>query len=190
MWPVHQPEDWMSNQYTPVRHYYEDAPADNVTMMEDYMERFYDTGSCYWNLIADQTDASGAGGVSVSGTTGGLHPTVQDPNTTTTTTDSVRTTTDDVHPRLLPSVVGGVAAKSKTLPEGSNLRQGKHQRSLSESKTTDVISLLGGGATTTVPGTGLYPTPYQHRIRYNSCTDSNTSGVSSCESVTGRTGAT
>jgi len=127
MWPVHQPEDWMSNQYTPVRHYYEDAPADNVTMMEDYMERFYDTGSCYWNLIADQTDASGAGGVSVSGTTGGLHPTVQDPNTTTTTTDSVRTTTDDVHPRLLPSVVGGVAAKSKTLPEGSNLRQGKHQ---------------------------------------------------------------
>nr|XP_016937001.2 rapamycin-insensitive companion of mTOR [Drosophila suzukii] len=189
MWPVHQPEDWMSNQYTPVRHYYEDAPADNVTMMEDYMERFYDTGSCYWNLIADQTDASGAGGVSVSGTTGGLHPTVQDPNTTTTTTDSVRTTTDDVHPRLLPSVVGGVAAKSKTLPEGSNLRQGKHQRSLSESKTTDVISLLGGGATTTVPGTGLYPTPYQHRIRYNSCTDSNTSGVSSCESVTGRTAA-
>lgn len=30
---------------------------------------------------------------------------------------------------------------------------------------------------------------YQHRIRYNSCTDSNTSGVSSCESVTGRTAA-
>ncbi|XP_017064890.1 rapamycin-insensitive companion of mTOR [Drosophila eugracilis] len=181
MWPVHQPEDWMSSQYTPVRHYYED----NVTMMEDYIERFYDTGSYYWNLIADQTDASGNAGVTVSGATMGIHPTVQDPNTTATTTDSVRTATDDVHPRLLPSAV---AAKSKTLPEGSNLRQGKHQRSLSESKTTDVISLLGGG-TTTMPGTGLYPTPYQHRIRYNSCTDSNTSGVSSCESVTGRTAA-
>ncbi|KAH8362188.1 hypothetical protein KR084_008923 [Drosophila pseudotakahashii] len=195
MWPVHQPEDWMSSQYTPVRHYYEDVPADNMTMMEEYIERFYDTGSFYWNLVADQTDASGAGGVTVSGSAvGGVHPTVQDPNTTTTTTDSVRTTTDDVHPRLLPGLVG-VAAKSKTLPEGSNLRQGKHQRSLSESKTTDVISLLGGGVgggvggATTVPGSGLYPTPYQHRIRYNSCTDSNTSGVSSCESVTGRTAA-
>lgn len=81
--------------------------------------------------------------------------------------------------------IGGVAAKSKTLPEGSNIRQGKHQRSLSESKTTDVISLLGG-----VPNAqGFFPVHYQHRIRYNSCTDSNTSGVSSCESVTGRTAA-
>ncbi|XP_044316925.1 rapamycin-insensitive companion of mTOR [Drosophila rhopaloa] len=185
MWPVHQPEDWMSSQYTPVRHYYEDVPADNLTMLEDQIDGFYYTGSYYWNLLPDQTESGGAGGVAVSGTAGGIHPIVQDPNTTTTTTDSVRTTTDDLHPRMLTSVI---AAKSKTLPEGSNLRQGKHQRSLSESKTTDVISLLGGGATT-MPGGGLYPMPYQHRIRYNSCTDSNTSGVSSCESVTGRTAA-
>nr|AAQ22398.1 SD16537p [Drosophila melanogaster] len=183
MWPVHQPEDWMSSQYTPVRHYYEDVPADNMTMMDDYIERFYETGSDFWHMLADQTDASGGGG-GVAGTVVGMHPIVQDPNATITTTDSVCTTTDDVHPRMLV----GVAAKSKTLPEGSNLRQGKHQRSLSESKTTDVISLLGSGVGT-MSGAVLYPTPYQHRIRYNSCTDSNTSGVSSCESVTGRTAA-
>lgn len=84
---------------------------------------------------------------------------------------------------------GSATVKSKTLPEGSYLRHGKHQRSLSESKTTDVISLIssgtGGGAPTTTCS-GLYPS---HRTRYNSCTDSNTSGVSSCESVTGRAAA-
>ncbi|XP_030564623.1 rapamycin-insensitive companion of mTOR [Drosophila novamexicana] len=158
MWPVHQPEDWISNQYTPVRHHYEDMPPYNYTGIEDQIDASYDTGSC-WNL--------------------------QDVNTTTTTTtDSARTTVEELQfSRPLP--IGGVAAKSKTLPEGSNVRQGKHQRSLSESKTTDVFSLLGGG--TSAPGVGFCPMHYQHRIRYNSCTDSNTSGVSSCESVTGRT---
>ncbi|XP_017025481.1 rapamycin-insensitive companion of mTOR [Drosophila kikkawai] len=192
MWPVHQPEDWISNQYTPVRHYYEDVlPAYNLTMLEDQIDGFYLTGSDYWNSIAEQIESGGAGGVTVSGSRT-MGPTGHDPNSTTTT-DSVRTTLDEVHPsRMLP--ISGVAAKSKTLPEGSNLRPtSKHQRSLSESKTTDVISLLGGATTTpgagTGTGSGLYPTPYQHRIRYNSCTDSNTSGVSSCESVTGRTAA-
>lgn len=188
MWPVHQPEDWISSQYTPVRHYYDDLlPAYNLTMLEDQIDGFYYAGSDYWNSIAEQIESGGAGGV--TGTGSRAVPAVQDPNSTTTT-DSVRTALDDVHhSRMLP---GGVGAKSKTLPEGSNLRPtSKHQRSLSESKTTDVISLLGGATTTpgTGPGTGLYPTPYQHRIRYNSCTDSNTSGVSSCESVTGRTAA-
>ncbi|XP_017050500.1 rapamycin-insensitive companion of mTOR [Drosophila ficusphila] len=187
MWPVHQPEDWMSNQYTPVRHYCEDVPSYSMTMMEDQIDGFYYSDT-YWNLFGDQSESGGAGGVSVTGTASGIHPTVQDPIATATNTEGVRTTTDDVHPRMLPNAVG-VAAKSRTLPEGSNLRQGKHQRSLSESKTTDVISLIGGGGSTTMPATGIYPTPYQHRIRYNSCTDSNTSGVSSCESVTGRTAA-
>lgn len=66
-----------------------------------------------------------------------------------------------------------VAIKSKTLPESTYTRHGKHQRSLSDAKTTDVISIIGG-------------MHHQNRVRYISCTDSNTSGVSSCESVPGR----
>lgn len=83
------------------------------------------------------------------------------------------------------------SAKSKTLPEGSYLRHGRHQRSLSESKTTDVISLLttGQGMPGVLPMGPAAALHHSHRTRYNSCTDSNTSGVSSCESVTGRTAA-
>lgn len=186
----------MSNQYTPVRHHYEDVPPYNYTGIDDQIDGSYYTGS-YWNLLL-------AGGANQTQT--------QDVNTTTTTTtDSVRTTADEVsrvacsmwHDLTYlccvcllftlqtafnrPTTIVGVAAKSKTLPEGSNLRQGKHQRSLSESKTTDVLSLLGGVPNPT--GVSFCPMHYQHRIRYNSCTDSNTSGVSSCESVTGRTAA-
>ncbi|XP_017150826.1 rapamycin-insensitive companion of mTOR [Drosophila miranda] len=195
MWPVHQPEDWMSNQYTPVRHYYEDAPPYNFTVLEDQIDGSYYTGSYYWNLLIDQTEPMGVGTGTGTGTGTAVGGGIQDPNSTATTT-----TMDDGHALALHvnrTLSGPVAAaKSKTLPEGSNLRQGKHQRSLSESKTTDVISLLGGGGGGGTGG-GLYPMPYQHqhqhqqqhRIRYNSCTDSNTSGVSSCESVTGRTAA-
>ncbi|XP_017088263.2 rapamycin-insensitive companion of mTOR [Drosophila bipectinata] len=178
MWPVHQPEDWMSSQYTPVRHYYEDANSYNqMTVLEDQVDGFY-LGSHYWNVVGTLTESIAGGGGSLAGAA--IHSTLKDPN---------ETGTDDGHTNRV------VAAKSKTLPEGSNLRPGKHQRSLSESKTTDVISLLGGA---TGPGAGpggvaptgsLFPVPYHHRIRYNSCTDSNTSGVSSCESVTGRTAA-
>ncbi|XP_034490781.1 rapamycin-insensitive companion of mTOR isoform X2 [Drosophila innubila] len=170
MWPVHQPEDWISTQYTPVRHHYEDMPPYNYTGIDDQIDGSYYTGS-YWNLLL--------GG---SCNNQQLHD-VNTTTTTTTTTDSVRTTVEEL-PFSRPQTFGGVAIKSKTLPEGSNIRQGKHQRSLSESKTTDVISLLCGA-----PGVAFCPIHYQHRIRYNSCTDSNTSGVSSCESVTGRTAA-
>lgn len=192
----------MSNQYTPVRHHYDDMPPYNYPGIDDQIDGSYYTGSD-WNLLF-------AGGAN--------QPQTQDVNTTTTTTtttDSVRTTAEEVSrvacgvwrvacPDLCmyvllilcillqtsfnrPTTIVGVAAKSKTLPEGSNLRQGKHQRSLSESKTTDVLSLLGG--VPNPPGVSFCPMHYQHRIRYNSCTDSNTSGVSSCESVTGRTAA-
>lgn len=81
------------------------------------------------------------------------------------------------------------SAKSKTLPEGSYPRHAKHQRSLSESKTTDVISLISGSGAATGATGGMitsFSTHYSYRTRYNSYTDSNTSGVSSCESVTGR----
>ena len=65
-----------------------------------------------------------------------------------------------------------ITARSKTLPESSVTRPTKHTRSLSESKTSDGISLI--------------TTNNQHRTRFNSGTDSNTSGVSSCDSVYGR----
>ncbi|KAM8718758.1 hypothetical protein ACLKA7_001466 [Drosophila subpalustris] len=171
MWPVHQPEDWISTQYSPMRHHYEDMPPNNYTVNDDQIDGSYYTGS-YWNLL-------------LGGNCNNQQ--LQDVNTSMTTADNVRTTVEEQLPFSRPQTLGGVAVKSKTLPEGSNIRQGKHQRSLSESKTTDVISLLGGGAS--APGVAFCPMHYQHRIRYNSCTDSNTSGVSSCESVTGRTAA-
>lgn len=54
----------------------------------------------------------------------------------------------------------------------------KHTRSLSESKTTDGLSLAAAAAA----AANLYTS----RTRFNSSTDSNTSGVSSCESFYGR----
>ncbi|XP_037816868.1 rapamycin-insensitive companion of mTOR isoform X1 [Lucilia sericata] len=219
IWPVHQPEDWMLGNYTPVRHHYEDMPPYNYTGLEDQIDGSYYTGS-YWNLLLSSTstnrDAVGAASASSE---------AQDANTTT---DSIKTSGEEVsgdnisQPNKLSSprtklektysskqvgsasigvggtsVSGSVSAsgsgnvipastKSKTLPEGSYLRHGKHQRSLSESKTTDVISLLsttGAGGILPTSSSGFY---HSHRTRYNSCTDSNTSGVSSCESVTGR----
>ncbi|XP_065364051.1 rapamycin-insensitive companion of mTOR [Calliphora vicina] len=221
LWPVHQPEDWMLGNYTPVRHHYEDMPPYNYTGLDDQIDGSYYTGS-YWNLLLSSTstnrDAVGAASASSE---------AQDANTTT---DSIKTSGEEVSgdngsqpnkfssPRTKlektssskqvgsasigvggTSVSGSVSAsgsvnvlpasiKSKTLPEGSYLRHGKHQRSLSESKTTDVISLLSSTGTGIVPASsaGFHHT---HRTRYNSCTDSNTSGVSSCESVTGRAAA-
>lgn len=207
MWPVHQPEDWMLGNYTPVRHHYEDMPPYNYTGLEDQIDGSYYTGS-YWNLLLSSTstnrDVVGAASASSE---------AQDANTTT---DSIKTSGEEVSgenisqtnkfssPRtqlemassskqMGPACMGGsgnvlpTATKSKTLPEGSHLRHGKHQRSLSESKTTDVISLLSGtGGNVPVSNAAFYHT---HRTRYNSCTDSNTSGVSSCESVTGRAAA-
>lgn len=66
------------------------------------------------------------------------------------------------------------SSKSRTLPENANkLAVLKHKRSLSESKTTDGISVTSSA------------NPYVSRTRFNSGTDSNTSGVSSYESVFG-----
>ncbi|XP_062538285.1 rapamycin-insensitive companion of mTOR [Armigeres subalbatus] len=79
-------------------------------------------------------------------------------------------------------------SRSKTLPEsilGPNRTPSSqtHKRSLSESKTTDGISLM---STTAPPASGQMPSyPTYTRTRYNSGTDSNTSGVSSYESIFG-----
>ncbi|XP_028898249.2 rapamycin-insensitive companion of mTOR isoform X2 [Zeugodacus cucurbitae] len=175
-WPVHQPEDWMSNNYTPVRHHYEDMPPYNYTGIDDQIDGSY-TGS-YWNLLLSSSSTTGHDGGAASASSE-----APDANTTA---DSSKTC-DDIamakppQPQHQQTLQQTVSAKSKTLPESTYMRHGKHQRSLSESKTTDVISLISG---TAIGAMGV-PHP-AHRIRYNSCTDSNTSGVSSCESVTMR----
>ncbi|XP_055843320.1 rapamycin-insensitive companion of mTOR [Episyrphus balteatus] len=139
IWPVYQPEDWISNNFTPVRHPCEDVPSYNYPSLDDQIEGSYYTRSDWNLLLADDT---------------------------TTTGESKGDSKDEI--------VGSVT-QSKTMIEPTFTRPGKHTRSLSESKTTDVISLIAG--------THLH----HHRIRRNSCTDSNTSGVSSCESVPART---
>ncbi|XP_017477369.1 PREDICTED: uncharacterized protein LOC108367295, partial [Rhagoletis zephyria] len=175
VWPVHQPEDWMSNIYTPVRHHYEDMPPYNYTGIDDQIDGSY-TGS-YWNLLLSSSSTTGHDGGAASASS-------EPPDAANTTAESSKTGDDVGTTKVLqhqPPQQQAVAAKSKTLPEGTYMRHGKHQRSLSESKTTDVISLISG---TAIGAMGVhYPS---HRVRYNSCTDSNTSGVSSCESVTMR----
>ncbi|KAM7347580.1 rapamycin-insensitive companion of Tor isoform 2-T10 [Cochliomyia hominivorax] len=190
IWPVHQPEDWMLNNQTPIRHHYEDMPPYNYTGIEDQIDGSYYTGS-YWNLLLNSTIANRdiIGAVSAS----------SEAQNANTTSDSIRilgeegTGDHSTHSNIFNSprykLEKTSSSKSKTLPEGSYLRHVKHQRSLSESKTTDVISLLSSGASGNVQAAipGFY---HSHRTRYNSCTDSNTSGVSSCESVTGRAATT
>ncbi|XP_050327928.1 uncharacterized protein LOC126758004 isoform X1 [Bactrocera neohumeralis] len=178
VWPVHQPEDWMSNNYTPVRHHYEDMPPYNYTGIDDQIDGSY-TGS-YWNLLLSSSSTTGHDGGAASASSE-----APDANTTadsSKTCDDIATTKPpQPQPQHQPTLQQTVSAKSKTLPESTYMRHSKHQRSLSESKTTDVISLISG---TAIGAMGVqHPA---HRIRYNSCTDSNTSGVSSCESVTMR----
>lgn len=70
----------------------------------------------------------------------------------------------------------GTAGRSKTLPESSISYKRRYQGSISESRTTDGISLQ--------TATQQYST--LARTRINSGTDSNTSGVSSCDSIFGK----
>lgn len=166
----------MSNNYTPVRHHYEDMPPYNYTGIDDQIDGSY-TGS-YWNLLLSSSSTTGHDGGAASASS--------EPPDANTTADSSKTcddiaTTKPPQPQHQQTLQQTVSTKSKTLPENTYVRHSKHQRSLSESKTTDVISLISG---TAIGAMGVqHPA---HRIRYNSCTDSNTSGVSSCESVTMR----
>lgn len=136
------------------------------------------------NAAKDLTGIAGGGG---GGGGGGTASASSDAHDANTTTESSKLLIEELAVLKPQGNNMSATAKSKTLPEGTCLRHGmpKHQRSLSESKTTDVISLIAGSS-------GLQPQQqqhhHQHRTRYNSCTDSNTSGVSSCESVAGRIG--
>jgi len=69
--------------------------------------------------------------------------------------------------------------KSSTLPNNQSSSSIQHKRSLSESKTFELIKgheLKNERLITDIP----------HRYRDNSVTESITSGVSSCESVIGK----
>lgn len=134
LWPVCQPEDWLTNNPTPVRHQYEEVPPYNYTGIDENINGFNtssDSNSFYFDENGDSKDSS----------------------------------KDEYDGQI------GNNSRSRTPPEAIT-RFIRHVRSLSESKTTDVISLINSGG--------------HHRQRFNSGTDSNTSGVSSCESVFGR----
>lgn len=88
--------------------------------------------------------------------------------------ESGDTSKDDDTSEIDGPVNNTITSKARTLPENtSKYAILKHKRSLSESKTSDGISLT------------LTTHPYISRTRFNSGTDSNTSGVSSYESVFG-----
>lgn len=76
--------------------------------------------------------------------------------------------------------------KSSTLPYSSNNSGIQHRRTLSESKTVDAIKKLdqpnNNNSISNTPNELIVP----HRRRDNSCTESTTSGVSSCDSVLGK----
>lgn len=152
-WPICEPEDWLSKHISPIRHPLDEVPPYNYKGIDENIHA----------VIFNNSSSTAA--------------------TTLTTTDDCGTfyfdesSCDKVDAATSGSELdirntSTSSARSKTLPEVvTRSAYIKHTRSLSESKTTDGISL-----TTTVTT----------RTRFNSGTDSNTSGVSSCESVYGR----
>lgn len=141
MWPVCQPEDWLSKHLSPIRHQLGEITPYNYTGLEEN-ESFSDGSNSFY------FDEPGG--------------------------ESSREESNSDKNRN-----GDIAAtgRSKTLPESSITQKRPHTGSLSESKTTDGLSLHAAAhyhATSTI------------RTRFNSGTDSNTSGVSSCDSIFGK----
>lgn len=92
-------------------------------------------------------------------------------------TDGTREESDTVDTvGLISSSTATIPAKARTLPDKiltARAMRAKHIRSVSESKTADSLSIINNP-------------DVRQRQRFNSGTDSNTSGVSSCDSVAGR----
>ncbi|XP_058444874.1 rapamycin-insensitive companion of mTOR [Malaya genurostris] len=161
-WPVYEREDWFPKQTnTPIRHNYSLAPYNYAALLGD-------NGSLLQNdseehqLIMSRLESTSVG--EDQGDCAGA----------------------------INAQSSSLAPRSRTLPEGvlSASRTPvfqKHKRSLSESKTTDGLSLMN--AFPPYQQTAIVPSSLQlqppSRIRYNSGTDSNTSGVSSYESMVG-----
>lgn len=159
LWPVCESEDWLSKHLTPIRHHIDKVPPYNYTGLDDNINGLFGT-----------LDESASFYIPESGETSKEDD-----------ASEVSNRFQIVHGRNwiqnLPSQIDGPVtttistSKSRTLPDNSSKYSIlKHKRSLSESKTTDGISLASINY-------------YSGRTRFNSGTDSNTSGVSSYESV-------
>ncbi|XP_055685205.1 rapamycin-insensitive companion of mTOR [Lutzomyia longipalpis] len=145
IWPVCEPEDWLSKHLTPMRHQIGDMPPYNYRGIEENVVDFGTTETSFYFDEANENKLKFDEFYVVD--------------------NSIQCTevTDDGTP--MPK------SKSRTLPESVATRMGaKHARSLSESKTSDGLSLMTA----------------TNRTRFNSGTDSNTSGVSSCDSIIGK----
>uniref|UniRef100_A0A1B0D905 Rapamycin-insensitive companion of mTOR domain-containing protein n=1 Tax=Phlebotomus papatasi TaxID=29031 RepID=A0A1B0D905_PHLPP len=141
IWPVCEPEDWLSKHLTPMRHQIGDMPPYNYRGIEENVVDFGTTETSFYFDEANESKLK--------------FDEFYDTSIHITETD------EGVTPK----------SKSKTLPESSASRtNAKHMRSLSESKTSDGLSLMTA----------------TNRTRFNSGTDSNTSGVSSCDSIVGK----
>ncbi|XP_058831401.1 rapamycin-insensitive companion of mTOR [Topomyia yanbarensis] len=161
-WPVYEREEWFPRQMTtPVRHNYSLAPYNYTALLGDN-GGLLQNDSDEQQLIVSRMESTSVG---------------EDQSDCAAVSSAQN---------------ASLAPRSRTLPEGvltasrTPIFQ-KHKRSLSESKTTDGISLMT--AFPPVPQTTIVPSSLQmqppSRIRYNSGTDSNTSGVSSYESIVG-----
>ncbi|GAB0093446.1 rapamycin-insensitive companion of mTOR [Sergentomyia squamirostris] len=142
IWPVCEPEDWLSKHLTPIRHQIGDMPPYNYRGIEENVTDFGATETSFYFDEANESklkfDEFYENSIHI--TEGG---------------------DDGVTPR----------SKSRTLPESAASKASvKHTRSLSESKTSDGLTLMTA----------------TNRTRFNSGTDSNTSGVSSCDSIVGK----
>lgn len=160
-WPVYEPEEWFPKQFnTPVRHNYELPPYNYTALLGE--------GNGGNSLLeGDSEDQQLVVSRLESTSVGEDQSDCAAPNITSRS-------------RTLPE---SVLAASRNLPPPPAVSFSKHKRSLSESKTTDGISLMA----TVVAPTNITSTSLHHpRTRYNSAgTDSNTSGVSSYESIFG-----
>ncbi|KAL1396742.1 hypothetical protein pipiens_010300, partial [Culex pipiens pipiens] len=160
-WPVYEPEEWFPKQFnTPVRHNYELPPYNYTALLGE--------GNGGNSLLeGDSEDQQLVVSRLESTSVGEDQSDCAAPNTTSRS-------------RTLPE---SVLAASRNPPPPPAASFSKHKRSLSESKTTDGISLMA----TVVAPTNITSTSLHHpRTRYNSAgTDSNTSGVSSYESIFG-----
>lgn len=61
LWPVCQPEDWLTNNPTPVRHQYEEVPPYNYTGIDENINGFNtssDSNSFYFDENGDSKDSS------------------------------------------------------------------------------------------------------------------------------------
>lgn len=157
-WPVNEPEEWFPKPFTtPVRNNYDLPPYNYASFMVD-QSSILEQDAEDQQLISSRLESTIVG--------------------------------EDQADFVAPS--SSITSRSRTLPESVLAASRtpafhKHKRSLSESKTTDGISNIAPSVAHPGQQNMAAAVQYLHpaRVRYNSGTDSNTSGVSSCESIFG-----